>query len=397
MIKKLKKKKIALAYSGGLDTSTAIKWLNKKKSIIYSIFVDLGEKSLKGIKNIKNKSILLGSKKFISLNCKKRIVKEAFISLRCRAFNMYSGAGIYFNITPLGRAIIGTVISKFMKKKKINVWCDGSTYKGNDIERFFIYSYRINKKIKFYKPWLDLEFVKKIGGRKEMNLYINSKKENYSVDSNITGNTYEGKKLERLNYDYTNNKLLLSRNLIKVKKMTKIKISFKKGKIVKYNNKKIKNYVIFFNKINKICSKHKLGVSDQIEDRIIGIKSRGLYESPAMFFFHCLYERMLSDVLSYKNIKMYRDNGIKLGEILYKGFWYNEEAKIRKKIGIALTNKITGYITVKIIYNNIYYLETKNIFSRYKRNLCSMEKVKKNIFSSKDRLGQLNMLKLKIL
>ncbi|MGX7582842.1 argininosuccinate synthase [Candidatus Vidania fulgoroideorum] len=397
MIKNISNKKIALAYSGGLDTSTSIKWLKNKNCLIYSLFVDLGDKTKKEIKKINRKSLLLGSKKFILLNCKEEMAKESLIALRTRSFNIYSGAGIYFNITPIGRSIIGTVIAKTMKKKKLNIWCDGSTYKGNDIQRFFIYSYRINKRIRFYKPWLDEEFINKIGGREEMNKYMKVKKKKYSVDSNLIGNTYEGMELENLNYNYTKNNFILSKKLNNVKKKTVLKITFKKGKIIKLNNKKIKKYYIFFKKLNNICSKHKLGISDQIEERIIGIKSRGIYESPSMFFLHCLYERMVSCSLDYKVIKMYRENGNYLGENLYSGLWYNHESKIRKKLGIEITKNITGYVKVAIIYNNIFFIDTKIKKSLYNKEICSMEKKNKLLFNSKDRLGQLNMLKVKII
>ncbi|MGX7586229.1 argininosuccinate synthase [Candidatus Vidania fulgoroideorum] len=398
MIKKIKNKKVALAYSGGLDTSVAIKWLKKKKkSIVYSIFVDLGDKSLKEKKIIKKKSILLGSNKFIILNCKKSIVKEALIALRCRAFNISSGAGIYFNITPLGRAVIGTAISKFMSYRNISIWCDGSTYKGNDIERFFIYSFRVNKKVKFYKPWLDKYFIEKMGGRREMESYINKSSRDFSIDSNVIGNTYEGLKLENLNYDYTNTSFILSKDFYKVKKVTVFSLTFKKGKIIKYNGKNIKDYCFFLNDINRICSKHKIGISDQIEERIIGLKSRGIYESPAMFLLHNSYDRIISCLLSYKCIKMYRNNGIELGEMLYNGQWYSKEAYYRKKLGLNITKIVNGYLKIKIIYNNIFYIKTK-IFkkNKYNKKICSMEKQNNNAFDCNDRLGQLNILKIKI-
>ncbi|MGX7589505.1 argininosuccinate synthase domain-containing protein [Candidatus Vidania fulgoroideorum] len=390
IIKKIKNKKIALAYSGGLDTSFSIKWLKKKKAKVYAFYVDLGNHTKKQIKNIKKESLNLGAVRFKSINCKKKIIKEAFLALKTRAFNVYCGTGIYFNITPIGRVIISNAIYKELENYKINIWSDGSTYKGNDIERFFNYIESKNSKIVFYKPWLNKSFVKLIKGRKKMEKIL-KKKSKYSVDSNVIGNTYEGNKIENLNFNITKMNFILC-NLKYNKKKTILKLKIKNGNVIKYNN--IKKNIFYI--INKICSKHNLGISDQIEDRIIGTKSRGIYESPAMFLFYNVYDRMISCLYNYDDIIFYRNNGIRLGKLLYFGRWYCKEAKIRKKVGIYYASKINGKIKIAIIYNNLFFLNTYVKKNKYKKKNSTMEGVYKENFSYIDRIGHLKISKINL-
>ncbi|MGX7582562.1 argininosuccinate synthase [Candidatus Vidania fulgoroideorum] len=393
IIKNIKKKKIALAYSGGLDTSVAIKWLKKNKSIVYAYYIDLGNHNKKEILEIKKNSLKLGAYYFKKIDCKKKLINEAFISLKSRAFNVNCGTGIYFNITPLGRVVISESICKEMKKKKINIWSDGSTYRGNDIERFFNYVYSKNKKIKFYKPWLDKNFIKKIEGRKKMEKIL-KKKPTFSIDSNIIGNTYEGYKIENLNFNILKFKFILCGKINKIKKNTILNIYFKNGDVKKLNGEK--KLIKIFKKVNKICSKHNMGISDQIEDRIIGTKSRGIYESPAMFFFYNVYDRFISCIYNYNDISFHRNNGIKLGKLLYNGRWNCKEAKIRKNIGIYYSSKITGKIKILLSYSNIFYLKTMVKKNKYNINNSSMNKVKKETFSYLDRIGHLKISKINL-
>ncbi|MGX7589367.1 argininosuccinate synthase [Candidatus Vidania fulgoroideorum] len=399
LIKEIKKKRIGLAYSGGLDTRAALKWMNLNKNKVYTFFGDTGNVKKKKIKIIKKEALLLGAKEFYLINCKKKILKEGMKLLKCRAFNVYSGTGIYFNTTPISRAVMGVLISKEMKKKNIKIWSDGSTYKGNDIERFFRYSYIVNKDLKIYKPWFDPRFIKKMGGRKEMSKYIgviDNKKYNYSIDSNILGNTYEGGEIENLKFDITKIYFIMCKNIKKVKKKSVFNIEFKNGSPYKFNKKKINSFISFFKEINRISSKHKLGLSDQIEERIIGTKSRGIYEAPGMYLLHNVYERFISCIYNRSIIELYRNNGYSIGKLLYNGKWFDEETEIRKKISIMITKKINGYIEVMILNNNVFYLNTKIKNNKYLKDNSSMEKVKNESFDFNDRIGYLNIKKVSI-
>ncbi|MGX7583134.1 argininosuccinate synthase [Candidatus Vidania fulgoroideorum] len=399
IIKKIKKNmRIGLAYSGGLDTSASIKWLTKKKVKVFAYYSDLGNLKKKKIIKIKEKAKKLGAKKFICIDCKKQIASEALKVLKTNAFSIKTGSYEYFNTTPIGRVVIGIMLSKKMKDDNVNVWCDGSTFKGNDIERFIIYSYIINKKIIFYKPWLDKEFIKKLGGRKEMLKYIkknNKSHNNYSIDSNILGNTYEGGDIENLNFDTSKINFLLCKNR-KCKKKIKISFSFSKGNIIKINGKKIKTNFYIFKILNKILKNTLLGISDQIEERIIGIKSRGIYESPSMFVLKNVFERAISCVYKKNVIEFYRKNGIKLGNLLYKGKWFEDISEIIKKSSIKIFEKITGKIKIKIINNVIFFTKTKLKNSLYFEKIISMEKNKNEKINYKDRIGQLNISKISI-
>ncbi|WP_458659079.1 argininosuccinate synthase [Candidatus Vidania fulgoroideorum] len=399
IIKKLEKNsKVALAYSGGLDTSAAIKWLKRNKINVYAYYADLGNLKKNEIKKIKKKAYLLGAKKFFLINCKKKILKEAMVAIKTRSFNIYCGTGIYFNITPLGRAVTSVAIARNMIANKVKIWSDGSTYKGNDIERFFLYVSQKNPEIKYYKPWLDKNFINELGGRKEMQNFLgikNNNKTNYSVDSNIIGNTYEGSKLEKLNYNLTNIKFLICNNVLKTKKKTVITIEVRKGNLYKYNNKKIKNLFNLFKKLNKKCGMHNLGISDQIEDRIIGTKSRGVYESPFMYLLYNIYDRLISCLYNKNEINFYRTNGLELGNLLYSGKWYTNESLIRKEVGINFAKKINGRVKILISYNNFYFIETK-IFknNKYISKNSTMEKIKNENFSYRDRIGHLRISKI---
>lgn len=400
IIKKIKKGlKIGLAYSGGLDTSATIKWLKENNVKVFAYYSDLGNLNKKEIIKIKNKAIKLGAKKFKCIDCKKQIVNEALIAIKANAFSFKTGNYEYYNTTPIGRVITGILLSREMKKDGINIWCDGSTFKGNDIERFLKYSYIINKKIIFYKPWLDKKFIKKIGGRKEMNKYIfkNKKKKmfNYSIDSNILGNTYEGGEIEKINKFDTSKINFLICKKTQQKKPIKISFYFLKGKITKLNGKKI-NSLNLFKFLNKISKKLYIGISDQIEERIIGVKSRGIYESPSMYILKNVFERALSSYYKKEVIDFHIENGVKLGNLLYEGRWFDELSEIIKKISLEIFKKITGKIKIKIVNNTIFFTETKIKNSIYSKKIISMEKTKKNKINYKDRIGQLNISKLSV-
>ncbi|WDI79480.1 argininosuccinate synthase [Candidatus Vidania fulgoroideae] len=401
IIKNIKKiKKICVSYSGGLDTSVAIKWMFDKGIKIFAYYANIDNVKNKKLKEIKNKALKYGAYKFKMFNLKKKIAKEAIKVIKYNAFNVFSGKEKYYNTTPISRFVITKKFIKEMKKDNINIWSDGSTYKGNDIERFYLYSLKINKKIRIYKPWLDKNFIKEVGGgRKEMIKYLKKKnilyskeKKNYSIDSNILGNTYEGENLENLNS-------YLSKKHFEYKKKYKNKIcsiTFKKGVPVMYNNKKIKNIVNFVIGINKIAGGYSIGISDQIENRILGIKSRGVYESPFMELMSILYERLANCVHNEECLNLYRENSYKLGIILYKGMWLSNEAIMIKSMLNVFSKRINGKIKFTFEKNKVKILSTYSKFSLYNKKNISMEKVKNENFNYKDRIGYLNIKKLSL-
>ncbi|MGX7577076.1 argininosuccinate synthase [Candidatus Vidania fulgoroideorum] len=399
IIKKIGKfSKLGMSYSGGLDTTVAINWLCKKNILVNAYFAVVEKLDEKKIKKIKKKAFKVGAKKFIFINLKKKIIKEALNVIKTGAFSVYNGNYKYYNTTPIGRIVISKYLSKRMIKDKIKVWSDGSTFKGNDIERFFIYVKRIEPSIYIYKPWLDKKFIKEIGGgRKQMKEYIkkyniNFDKNLYSIDSNIIGRTYEGGKIENLNSDITEVKYKYFKKNFKKKSKT-FKIHFERGIPIKFNNKYIKNYSKFLEKLNIIGGKYSLGVSDQIEDRIIGTKSRGIYESPGIYIIHNLYERLISCIHNRESINLYRENGLKLGCLLYNGNWYNDESIMRRNLISYFSNKITGYVSFKLINGLIIIEDTFSKNSKYLKNEVSMEKTKQK-FNFSDRIGSLNMLNI---
>ncbi|MGX7582985.1 argininosuccinate synthase [Candidatus Vidania fulgoroideorum] len=386
-------KKIGVSYSGGLDTSVSIKWLCNKKKKVYAYYANIDDNKKKEIFNIKKRAIICGVKKFKSLNLIKKFIKETFKMIKFNSFNIITGEQKYYNTTPISRVIIGKYISRSIKKNNVNIWCDGSTYKGNDIERFLIYSIRENKNINIYKPWLDKKFISEVGCRKKMKKYIlknkisyKFKKRNYSIDSNILGNTYEGDILENMNssiedvnfeYKFCNNSNIY-------------KLEFLKGIPIKINGILIKNYKNFIKYFNKNFG--GLGICDQIEDRIIGTKSRGIYESPFMYIIHNIYERLLTIIHDKDSIYIYRIFGFLLGDYLYRGKWKSDGAKILKKSMLKISNSISGRVTFKINNGKLIVLNTESINSKYIKNKVSMEKEEFEIINFKDRIGQLNLL-----
>ncbi|UOQ27927.1 Argininosuccinate synthase [Candidatus Vidania fulgoroideae] len=399
IINRIKKgMKIGLAYSGGLDTSVSIKWLTEKGAKVFAYYSDLGNLNSKEIKKIKKRAIKLGAIKFNCIDCKKQIVNEAIKAIKADAFNFKTGSYEYYNTTPIGRSVTGILLSEKMKKDGINIWCDGSTFKGNDIERFLKYSYIINKKMYFHKPWLDKSFIKTLGGRKEMYNYISKKEKKedfkYSIDSNILGNTYEGGEIENLDFSTDKINFLICKGK-KKSVTTEISFVFKKGNIIMVNNKKVDNLELF-KILNKKSKKLFIGISDQIEERIIGVKSRGIYEAPAMFILKNVFERALSCVYEKNVIDIRRENGIKIGNLLYEGRWFDELSENIKENSLKMFKKINGEIKIRIINNIIFFKKTKIKNSIYSKNTISMERTKKNKIKYKDRIGQLNIAKISI-
>ena len=196
--------KVGIAFSGGLDTTTALAWMRSKGAIPCAYTADLGQPDEDNIEDIPNKALSVGAEIARVIDCKTQLANHAMIAIQTGAFHVKTGGRTYFNTTPLGRVVTGTMLVAAMKKDGVNIWGDGSTYKGNDIERFYRYGLLENPQLKIYKPWLDSEFIKELGGRQEMSdwLALNdieyhmSAEKAYSTDSNMLGATHEAKDLD---------------------------------------------------------------------------------------------------------------------------------------------------------------------------------------------------------
>src|SRR5882672_10219444 len=206
-----KGQKVGIAFSGGLDTSAALHWMRSKGAIPYAYTANLGQPDEPDYDDIPRKALAYGAEKARLVDCRAQLVNEGIAALQCGAFHISTAGVPYFNTTPIGRAVTGTMLVVAMKDDEVNVWGDGSTFKGNDIERFYRYGLLANPNLKIYKPWLDARFIDELGGRKEMSEYLNkagfgyrmSVEKAYSTDSNILGATHEAKDLEQLDTGIT--------------------------------------------------------------------------------------------------------------------------------------------------------------------------------------------------
>ncbi|MFI4819185.1 MAG: argininosuccinate synthase [Enterobacterales bacterium] len=400
--------KIGIAFSGGLDTSAALLWMCKKGSEVYSYTANIGQPDEFDYNEIKKKAILYGAKKAILIDCRKYLVYEGISAIQCGAFHNITAGLPYFNTTPLGRSVTGIILVSSMKKDNVNIWGDGSTYKGNDIERFYRYGLISNKKLKIYKPWLDINFIKELGGRKEMSLFMKkngfkykmSSNKAYSTDSNILGATHEAKKLENLESNIKIIEPIMGvkfwDNKIKIKP-EKVNLKFENGFPIKINGCNFKNKLELFIEANKIGGRHGIGMSDQIENRIIEAKSRGIYEAPGMSLLYIAYERLLTGIHNEETINIYRNYGRKLGYFLYQGKWFDPQSiMIRDSIQRWISSEITGEVTLELRRGNDYsILNTKSNNLTYIPEILTMEK-KESFFTSDDRIGQLTIKNLDI-
>ncbi|QSW37812.1 argininosuccinate synthase [Candidatus Vidania fulgoroideae] len=384
-------KKIGLAYSGGLDTSVIIKWLTHHKKKVIAFFADLGQSSHKHIKKIKKRAYAYGAKKFYVIDGKQQLCQEALKALQCSAFAFKTGTNKYYNTTPLGRIVTAILITNKMTQKNIKIWCDGSTYKGNDIERFLRYTLLTNTHIDFYKPWLDKTFIKDFKGRNTMSRYIKIQNQ-YSMDTNLLGKTYEGGTIENLDTDISTIKYKWCTHLTNTTAINpEITLHIKHGKITKLNNK-TQPLSKIFNKLNKLCGLKKIGITDQIEERVTGIKSRGIYEAPAMELLHNIYERAISCLYDKTLIITRNYLGELLGHKLYEGKWFDDLATLIKTLGKTICKPINGKITCKLLNNQILFTNTKLKTTTYNKKLISMNDTATG-FTGNDRIGYLNIIK----
>jgi argininosuccinate synthase len=400
--------KVGIAFSGGLDTSAALHWMRAKGAIPYAYTANLGQPDETDYDEIPRKALQYGAERARLIDCRRQLVSEGIAALQAGAFHISTAGVPYFNTTPLGRAVTGTMLVVAMKEDDVNVWGDGSTFKGNDIERFYRYGLLANPNLRIYKPWLDQLFIDELGGRKEMSEYLNragfgykmTVEKAYSTDSNILGATHEAKELEFLNRGITIVEPIMGvafwREDIAIKSETVI-IRFEEGRPRALNGKVFDDEVALMLEANAIGGRHGLGMSDQIENRIIEAKSRGIYESPGMALLFIAYERLVTGIHNEDTIEQYRNDGRRLGRLLYQGRWFDSQAlMLRESAQRWVARAITGEITLELRRGNDYsILDTASPNLTYKPERLTMEKGEA-FFTPLDRIGQLTMRNLDI-
>ena len=401
--------KVGIAFSGGLDTSAALLWMKLKGALPYAYTANLGQPDEDDYNAIPKKAMEYGAENARLIDCRTQLAHEGIAAIQCGAFHVSTGGIAYFNTTPLGRAVTGTMLVSAMKEDDVNIWGDGSTYKGNDIERFYRYGLLTNPALKIYKPWLDQQFIDELGGRHEMSEFLiangfnykMSVEKAYSTDSNMLGATHEAKDLEFLNSGIKIVKPIMGvafwDESVEVKP-EEVSVRFEEGVPVALNGKEYADSVELFLEANRIGGRHGLGMSDQIENRIIEAKSRGIYEAPGMALFHIAYERLVTGIHNEDTIEQYRINGLRLGRLLYQGRWFDSQAlMLRETAQRWVAKAITGEVTLELRRGNDYsILNTESPNLTYQPERLSMEKVEDAAFTPLDRIGQLTMRNLDI-
>ena len=401
--------KVGIAFSGGLDTSAALLWMKQKGALPYAYTANLGQPDEDDYNAIPQKADQYGAVKARLIDCRLQLALEGIAAIQCGAFHVSTGGMPYFNTTPLGRAVTGTMLVTAMKEDAVNIWGDGSTYKGNDIERFYRYGLLTNPALKIYKPWLDQTFIDELGGRSEMSQFLidngfdykMSKEKAYSTDSNMLGATHEAKDLEFLNASMHIVEPIMGvafwDDNVKIETET-VTVRFEQGMPVAINGETFDSPVDLILTANEIGGRHGLGMSDQIENRIIEAKSRGIYEAPAMALLHIAYERLVTGIHNEDTIEQYRINGLRLGRLLYQGRWFDSQAlMLRETAQRWVAKAITGEVTIELRRGNDYtILNTQSDNLTYQPERLSMEKVEDAAFTPMDRIGQLTMRNLDI-
>jgi argininosuccinate synthase len=400
--------KVGIAFSGGLDTSAALHWMRGKGAIPYAYTANLGQPDETDYDEIPRKALAYGAEKARLIDCRAQLVAEGIAALQCGAFHISTAGVPYFNTTPIGRAVTGTMLVLAMKDDDVNIWGDGSTFKGNDIERFYRYGLLANPSLRIYKPWLDQAFIDELGGRKEMSEYMQraglaykmSVEKAYSTDSNILGATHEAKDLEHLNSGIRIVEPIMGVASWRAETPVKpedVTISFEEGLPVALNGHRYADAVALMLEANAIGGRHGLGMSDQIENRIIEAKSRGIYEAPGMALLFIGYERLVTGIHNEDTIEDYRDSGRRLGRLLYQGRWFDPQAmKLRESAQRWVARAITGEVVVELRRGNDYSIvDTRSPNLTYKPERLTMEKGE-SAFTPQDRIGQLTMRNLDI-
>ncbi|CAL4858404.1 argininosuccinate synthase [Microbacterium sp. MM2322] len=401
--------RVGIAFSGGLDTSVAVAWMRDKGAVPFTYTGDLGQYDEDDIASIPGRALQYGAEGSRLIDCKPMMVEEGLVALSCGAFHIRSGGRTYFNTTPIGRAVTGTMLVRAMKEDGVDIWGDGSTYKGNDIERFYRYGLLANPSLRIYKPWLDADFVTELGGRTEMSEWLvshgfpyrDSVEKAYSTDANIWGATHEAKTLEHLDVS-----LEIVEPIMGVRfwdpaveiETEDVSVTFEAGRPVAINGVEYSDAVALVMEANAIGGRHGLGMSDQIENRIIEAKSRGIYEAPGMALLFIAYERLLNGILNEDTLATYHEQGRRLGRLMYEGRWLEPQSfMLRESIQRWVGSAISGTVTLRLRRGEDYtILNTESRNLSYSPEKLSMERVGDAAFGPTDRIGQLTMRNLDI-
>ncbi|MFM7211810.1 MAG: argininosuccinate synthase [Actinomycetota bacterium] len=401
--------RVGIAFSGGLDTSAAVAWMRAKGAIPYAYTADLGQPDEPDLAGVPSRAKEYGAHEARLVDCRAELVREGLMALQCGAFHITTAGKTYFNTTPLGRAVTGTLLVRAMQADEVDIWGDGSTYKGNDIERFYRYGLLVNPNLRVYKPWLDETFVAELGGRTEMSEFLTahglpykaSKEKAYSTDANIWGATHEAKLLEELSTSMDIVEPIMGvahwRDDVTITPET-VSIRFHEGWPVAIEGHEFADQVALVDAANAIGGRHGLGMSDQIENRIIEAKSRGIYEAPGLALLHIAYERLVTGIHNEGTIENYRTMGRRLGRLLYEGRWFDPQSlMLREPLMRWVGSAVTGEVTLRLRRGDDYtILDTTGPHLTYAPDRLSMERVEDQAFGPLDRIGQLTMRNLDI-
>jgi argininosuccinate synthase len=401
--------RVGIAFSGGLDTSVAVAWMRSKGAIPCTYTADIGQYDEPDISGVPDRARQYGAEVARAVDCRGELVEEGLAALACGAFHIRSGGRAYFNTTPLGRAVTGTMLVRAMQSDDVHIWGDGSTFKGNDIERFYRYGLLANPALRIYKPWLDADFVHELGGRAEMSAWLvehqlpyrDSSEKAYSTDANIWGATHEAKTLEHLDVSLETVEPIMGVRFwdpsvrIDAEDVT---VTFDAGRPVAIDGTYFDDPVALVHEANTIGGRHGLGMSDQIENRIIEAKSRGIYEAPAMALLWIAYERLLNAIHNEDTIANYHAEGRRLGRLLYEGRWLDPQSlMLRESIQRWVASLVTGSVTLRLRRGEDYsVLDTRGPALSYSPEKLSMERTENAAFGPVDRIGQLTMRNLDI-
>ena len=401
--------RVGIAFSGGLDTSAAVAWMRERDAVPFTYTADLGQPDEPDLVDVQSRAKQYGAEEARIVDCREELVREGLIAVQCGAFHISSGGKTYFNTTPLGRAVTGTLLVRAMADDGVDIWGDGSTYKGNDIERFYRYGLLVNENLRIYKPWLDPTFVDELGGRQGMSEFLqerglpyrDSVEKAYSTDANIWGATHEAKALEELDQS-----MEIVTPIMGVAfwdesvaiETEDVVVRFEEGWPVAINGVRYDSQVELVHEANRIGGRHGLGMSDQIENRIIEAKSRGIYEAPALALLHICYERLVNGIHNENTIENYRTMGRRLGRLLYEGRWFDPQSlMLREPLMRWIGSAITGEVTLRLRRGDDYsILDTVSDNLTYVPDRLSMERVAEQPFGPLDRIGQLTMRNLDI-
>ena len=401
--------RVGIAFSGGLDTSAAVAWMREHDAVPYAYTADLGQYDEPDLESVPDRALQYGAEKARLVDCRAELVREGLMALQCGAFHISTAGKTYFNTTPLGRAVTGTMLVTAMKEDGVDIWGDGSTYKGNDIERFYRYGLMVNPNLRIYKPWLDQAFVDDLGGRTGMSEFLTARglpyrdpvEKAYSTDANIWGATHEAKALESLDCGMEIVSPIMGQphwDLTAEIPEEDVTVAFEEGWPVAINGTRFDDQVALVVEANTIAGRHGLGMSDQIENRIIEAKSRGVYEAPALALLHVTYERLLTAIHNENTIENYRNMGRRLGRLLYEGRWFDPQSlMLRDPLLRWVGSAVSGEVKLRLRRGDDYtILDTSGSGLTYEPERLSMERVEEPAFGPLDRIGQLTMRNLDI-